>query len=464
MMTKRMNRRPVSLALRVTVLVGIATTLVFMISALFIERSIEQHFAEQDLGELQAVSQSIGTILGDIPLADSREVLQQRLAGAVAGHHGVYFAVLDKQGQRLYATADSDLSEYARIQTAVSSMDADTLRIWSTPGKTYRGELLNMSGYTVLVATAMDFHLRYLEQLKRGLWIGTFVASIIAIFVAWLAVQRGHAPIRRISTRMRGVTSERLDIRLDPGQVPIELAELVSSFNAMLEHIGESYHRLSHFSADIAHELRTPVTNLTTQTQVALSKVRSIEAYREILYSNLEEFQRMAKMIGDMLFLAQADHDLIKPEQGDVNLAVEARALFEYFEAWADDRGISLVLEGATPIVRGDRLTLRRALSNLISNAIPHTPSGGAITVRLTIDSGIVVVEVENPGPDIPTEHLSRLFDRFYRVDPSRQYTGDGVGLGLAIVKSIIDAHSGTISVTSINGLTRFRLSLPGKD
>ncbi len=178
-----------------------------------------------------------------------------------------------------------------------------------------------------------------------------------------------------------------------------------------------------------------------TRTQVALSQTRTVDEYREILYSNIEEYENMAQMINDMLFLAQADNEAGNQDVTDVDLATEAGILFEYYEAWAEERGVALTLEGAATS-SGDRLMLRRALGNLISNAIRHTPGGEVVRVELsTSENGGICIVVENPGAEIPPEHLPRLFDRFYRVDPARQE--GGTGLGLAIVKSIVDTHGG---------------------
>ncbi len=453
------RRRPASLALRVTTFVGLATTLMFLLSAWGIEVSIERHFAEQDLGELQAVKQSVEAALAS--RSANRDDLEHRLAAAVAGHHGVYFLVQDAQGKLLYETATPGLAGFAHGVQPVTRLDARALRIWRVNQRTYRGAVLRDGPFTVLVAMDMGFHLHYLAELKRALWLGALMTSIISIGVAWLAVQHGHAPIRRISARMQDITSEHLHVRLDPEQVPVELAELVVSFNTMLRRIEDSFQRLTNASADIAHELRTPLTNLITQTQVALSKVRGMDAYREVLYSNLEEFERLSAMIGGMLFLAQADHSRIHLESGGVDLGAEVRALFDYFEAWADDHRVGLVLEGEVDTVSGDRQMLQRALSNLIANAIRHTPEGQAVVVALRREADQAVVDISNPGPDIPAEHLPRLFDRFYRVDPSRQRKGEGAGLGLAIVKSIVEAHGGTVLVRSEGGLTRFRVRLP---
>ena len=162
-----------------------------------------------------------------------------------------------------------------------------------------------------------------------------------------------------------------------------------------------------------------------------------------------------------MLFLAKADNGLIVPSSEMVDLAAETRELLGFYEAFAEEHGVSLVLDGAG-IVPGDRLMLRRALSNLLSNAIRHTPRGGTVKVRIDQDkSGETRLAVENPGEDIAPEHLPRLFDRFYRVDPSRQKASDGAGLGLAITKSIVEAHNGTIEIVSANGLTRFAITFP---
>ncbi|MFZ1574429.1 MAG: heavy metal sensor histidine kinase, partial [Chromatiaceae bacterium] len=248
-----------------------------------------------------------------------------------------------------------------------------------------------------------------------------------------------------------------LGARLPETRVPAEIQALVVAFNAMLARLEDSFRRLSEFSSDIAHELRTPVGNLMIQTQVALSSARDIEKYREILYSNLEEYERMAKMIGDMLFLAQADNGLLKPGTAVVDLAAEVRDLFDCFDAWAEERGVALTLDGAAA-VPGDRLMLRRALNNLLANAIHHTPADQGVRVRLETDAEVTRVMVENPGPAIPAEHLPRLFDRFYRVDPARRRQGEGAGLGLAIVKSICEAHGGTIGVKSDDQVTSFML------
>ena len=450
-----------SLALRVTAFVGIATTAAFLVFAWLVERSIDQHFVEQDFGEIEAVASTLQSALSSADAGTNPESLHEQLAAAGIGHHGVFFTILDAGQQVFHDTAGPELAAMALSVAPAPAVAVEALQVWTTEQGTYRGIVLDLHGYTVLVAMVMDFHLHYLDQLDRDLWLISMAASIVTILVAWFAVQRAHAPIRRISARMRSVSSERMDVRLDPAQAPVELGELVLSFNVMLEKLEENFRRLSHFSADIAHELRTPITNLTTQTQVVLSMPRSAEQYREILYSNLEELERMGKMVADMLFLAQADDNLIKPESANVQLRHELQELFEYFEAWAEDRNVSFKLLGQDLTVQGDRLMLRRAFSNLLSNALLHTASGGTVTVSCTSDASGVQVEVENPGLEIPAEHLTLIFDRFYRIDPARRRSSEGGGLGLAIVKSIAKAHGGDVTVQSAGGRTCFTVTLP---
>lgn len=460
MPTDRLPRRPPSLALRITTFVGLTMTAMFVIFTVQIVRSVENHFAEQDLGELRVVADSVRAAIGDAAALDDGPALDSRLARAVVGHHGVYFNVSDPRGIPHYGTAPADLVDAAQTTPATDRLTAQALRLWSTRSGTYRGAVLRMQDARVLVASGIDFHLRYLARLRQALWGGTIVVCALSVLAAWLAVKWGLAPMRRLSDRVRGITSEQLHVRLDAIHVPTELSYLAMSFNLMLDRLQRSFERLSHFSVDIAHELRTPVTNLTTQTQVALTRARSADAYREVLYSNLEELERMGRMIGDMLYLAQAEHPTVRPEMASVDLAEQVRELFDYFEAWAEELGVRLELHGQAPAVRGDRLMLRRALSNLIVNGLRHTPRGEPLTVGLAHLDQTVELSVENPGPEIAAQHLPKLFDRFYRADPSRQRRGEGAGLGLAIVKSIVDAHEGSVAVYSGGGRTRFTITL----
>jgi len=311
------------------------------------------------------------------------------------------------------------------------------------------------------VAVQIDYHLRFLQHFRRTLWLMIGASIGIMSLVGWIAVRQGHAPLRDIVARIRRISANELNTRLSPESFPAELTDLAVAFNGMLQRVDEAFRRLSDFNADIAHELRTPITNLMTQTQVALSRARTIDRYREILYSNMEEYECMAQMVNDMLFLAQSDNRPLKNNLREIDLAKEMRVLFDYYDGWAEERGVTLSSKG-TATVLADRLMLQRALGNLLSNAIRHTPAGETVRVELhASDESAVDIDIDNPGTEIPPEHLPKLFDRFYRIDPSRHREGGGSGLGLAIVKSIVEAHGGNVSVVSTVGRTRFQITLP---
>jgi two-component system heavy metal sensor histidine kinase CusS len=302
-----------------------------------------------------------------------------------------------------------------------------------------------------------------MESFQMALWIAVGAASILTSLLGWVAARRGLAPLKEMRKRAADITANRLDQRLSVDAIPVELAEVAETLNGMLARLQGSFHRLSDFSSDLAHELRTPVSNLLTQTQVILSKPRSIEEYRDVLASNAEELERLSRTVADMLFLAKAENNLLVPRQEQVDLAQEVHGLLDFYEVVLEEREISATGQGRA-LISGDKLMLRRAISNLLSNAIRHTPSHGKIFVDISEpDDTQVLLRVANTGETIAAEHLPRLFDRFYRVDMSRQHDGDGAGLGLPIVKSIVEAHGGNISVSSSNGQTAFQLYLPMK-
>ncbi len=464
-----MTRRPASLAVRLTVSIGAVITLVLIVFGWMVERSISEHFAQQDVDELNAVVRSLKHTLATLSPNPTSEELDEGLAGAVAGHHNVQYRISTETGTEIYATPGTDLARFSRISAPVAEISVDTVGTWQTRGEVLRGAVLHTASdsfpgsekLTITVATGINFHLHYLESFRTYLRIITVVACLIAILATWFAVYQGHAPIRRISGEMRKIRSDQLHIRLEPHAVPAELIELAVSFNQMIERLEDVFRRLSAFSADIAHELRTPITNLKTQTEVALSQSRNVEQYREILYSNLEEYERMAKMVGDMLFLAQADNNLLKPELVKIDLDAEVRMLFDYFGAWAEERNVELKIMGESVCILGDPLMIRRALSNLLSNAIRHAPPHRAVVVSFRSTGALVHVCIQNPGPVIPAKHLAHIFERFYRPDASRQRSGEGAGLGLAIVKTLIEAHGGKITASSTSDRTAFEITMP---
>ena len=445
------------------IFVGLAIGISMVLIGNLVLNAVERHFTEQDAGELIVITQAVEQIL---QATDDPLQLPQALSHAVSGHHGVYFQVWNDSGQPIFSTIGADFTQPIETFSPVKQIHAGNLSIWHIDGNIYRGVITrfvsNNGEYRIATAIDMDFHLYFLQEFRRSLWFIMILTGGVTLLAAWLGVHQGHAPLRGLSDKMRNIQADRLDLRLDLRSLPLELQDMATAFNQMISRLEDSFTRLSHFSADIAHELRTPLTNLITQTQVALGKVRTLDEYSELLYSNLEEQERLAKMVNDMLWLAKSDHGLIKPVQVPLDLACELKELFDFFEALAEEQHISLSLEGYAPAVSGDRAMLRRAISNLLSNAIRHTPAGEGIQVRLsTTDNARVSLSVINPGPEIPAKHLPHVFDRFYRADPSRARQSEGAGLGLAIVRSIVEVHGGHVEARSNQHITTFTITLP---
>jgi two-component system heavy metal sensor histidine kinase CusS len=461
---RQLFRQPLSLAIRVMVFVGLAIGLSLFLIGNLVLNAVERHFAEQDAGELVVMTEAVVKALHNGGGDPGR--LREALSNAISGHHGVYFQVLDPRGGVVYSTPRGNLSQAAKTLTPVTEIYAGNLQNWHTDGMALRGVLTQNDvmgrSYSIVTAIDLGFHLQFLDSFRRSLWFIMSLAGAITLLATWYGVHQAHAPLRRLSDRMGDIQADRLHVRLNPSLVPPELRDVATSFNRMIGRLEDSFTRLSHFSADIAHELRTPLTNLITQTQVGLGKGRTAEEYRELLYSSLEEQERLAKMVNDMLWLAKNDYGQLKPVQIPLNLASEVHELFDFFDALAAEQQVRLELEGQAPTIQGDRSMLRQAISNLLSNAIRHTPPGEKVQVRLAKPSEQEVsLSVRNSGAEIPAEHLANIFERFYRVDPSRTRQSEGAGLGLAIVRSIIAAHGGRVEAASSPAATTFTLWLP---
>ncbi|MBB6288851.1 MULTISPECIES: heavy metal sensor histidine kinase [unclassified Pseudomonas] len=278
---------------------------------------------------------------------------------------------------------------------------------------------------------------------------------------AWGLVQRGLAPLKQFSHIAAQVTTQDLTHRLSIDNLPKELGELAQSINVMLNRLDAGVQQLSQFSDDLAHELRAPLTNLMGKAQVTLSRERPSEEYKAGLESCTEEMERLSRMVSDMLFLAQVSHPAARAGFGTVSLGAEAQRVMELFALSAEDKHVTLNLRGDA-WVTGDRLMIQRAISNLLSNAIRHTPEGSSVLLLVETYDQSVSLSVGNPGRGIEAHHLPHLFERFYRADSSRTRAEGGTGLGLAIVQSIMHLHQGHADVSSQPGrFTRFSLVFP---
>jgi two-component system heavy metal sensor histidine kinase CusS len=317
---------------------------------------------------------------------------------------------------------------------------------------------------TVQIAIDVSQEEELLARYRLWFWGILLATSVLFPLVGYRIARHGIRPVEEIAATARRITSTNLRERIGSEGYPSELASLAGTFNEMLERLEESFERISRFTADIAHDLRTPVNNIRGEAEVALTRARTVDEYRDVLESSLEEAVRLSELIGNLLFLARAESPLTELHRENVNIGELLTTVRDYYEASATGAGVSLIMnDGAESLDEElDRSLMLRAVSNLVSNAIAHTPPGGTVTLAATDDGAAIRIEVSDTGVGIPAEALPRVFDRFFRVDPSRSKTSGGTGLGLAIVQSILTLHGGSAEIGSQLGRgTRVTLRIP---
>ncbi|MGF6399538.1 two-component system heavy metal sensor histidine kinase CusS [Pseudomonas frederiksbergensis] len=448
--------RRLSLSNRLALLFAACTAVVSLLAGVLFSRASEAHFVELDQQLLDGKLIGLRRALDDIPSSES----ETRLADELSRQADLSLRIIGSDGQRLYdssARLPKDLPRQLGLSTmSDDGTDYRVLNALLFPDKPDSPQLTLLLDIT--------HHQHFLQRMQHLIWLTVGLSALATALLGAWAARSGLRPLRRMSAVASGVSAQSLNARLPEADMPPELEELAYSFNAMLGRLDDSFQRLSAFSADIAHELRTPLSNLLTHTQVTLTRPRPIEDYREALHSNLEELQWMAQLVNDMLYLAKADHGLLMPKREALELAEEADVLLEFFAPLAEDAQVKLSRDG-TARMQGDRSMLRRALSNLLDNALRFTPGGGEVRVKIVEQPTGLSLTVENSGEVISEDLLPRLFDRFYRADPARREgSSEHAGLGLAITQSIIRAHGGQIRCESDKGWTRFVIELPKGD
>jgi two-component system heavy metal sensor histidine kinase CusS len=295
-------------------------------------------------------------------------------------------------------------------------------------------------------------------KLLLSVLIGGIICSAT---IAYFAARRALRPLEEMATATEKVQASQLHQRLGGGRWPSELTALAAGLDKMLARLEESFNRLSRFSADLAHELRTPIQNLRSESEVALTRPRTAGEYREVIELNVEEYQRLSGMIDSLLFLARSENAETRLNRVKFKISPAVDTILDFYDAAAREREISLTRKG-DGVLYADPMLFRRAISNVVANALRHTSTAGRIQVSVVTGDHRVEVTVQDNGCGIGPEHLPRIFDRFYRADPARSSDSASNGLGLAIVKSIMDLHGGSASAESELGVgTKVTLSFP---
>lgn len=445
-----------SLSARLALLFAACTALVSLVAGLLFNAASEAHFLELDQQLLDNRMASLRGVLMGVEDQASFEARRSLLQLELARQ--------PDEGLRVFGT---DSTEWFNSRPALpAAMQTDQLATLHTDHgefRTYSAPLDPQQPRSPRLTLLLDIthHQHFLQRMQGLIWLTVGLSALATALLGAWAARLSLRPLRRMTELAAGVSAQSLTTRLPVQGLPPELADLGQSLNAMLARLDDAFTRLSAFSADIAHELRTPLSNLLTHTQVTLTRPRSAADYEEALHSNLEDLQWMAQLVNDMLYLAKAEHGLMPAGREPLNLANEVDGLLEYFAPLAEEAGVRLSREGEAQ-VQGDRGMLRRSLSNLLDNALRFTPAAGQVRVALMHSDTQVMIEVANQGEPIPEQALARLFDRFYRADPARRASqSEHAGLGLAITRSIIRAHGGSIECQCADGWTVFRIVLP---
>jgi two-component system heavy metal sensor histidine kinase CusS len=411
----------------------------------------------RDLAEISGKTEVVEHLLGEFDSAAALEANLTRIRDISVGHPHLSIGVR-REDRWVLPFTDPTL---VRLAGSVADAAAPQLEI-ASDGRTWlmhrvRHSWPNDGKVDVVIATETTETRRFLRGHALIAMLVAALGTVASGLLAWFVARRGLAPLEHLAARASEVTAQRLGARLDVRDAPLEVRGLADSINRMLDRLEGSFRTLEQFSADIAHELRTPLNNLLVETQVTLSRPRPAEDYENALHSNLEELERLQRMVSEMLFLARADRKMIDLNLEDVDLATEVAGVADYFGVAAAERGQTIAISGEARI-RCDRSLARRAITNLLSNAARYSADGARIEAVISAGPSGATIAVSNPGAEIAQAELERLFSRFARRDKSRARGAEGTGLGLAIVDSIMKLQGGSLEASSGNGYVTFVL------
>lgn len=380
------------------------------------------------------------------------------LAMRISGASGRVLIDYNPSGLPLQAMAATQANERITQKNVQVWRDLNEAPI---DGVATQGVLADGSHVVIAVARSLADRAVLLSRFRRDIAAIVMAAMLLVAMLSFLLVRRALRPLHAMAAQARAITAHRLDARMSLEQTPVELQQLTSSLNDMLERLEQGFARVWQFTVDLAHDLRTPLSNLRGTNEVALTRTRSVAEYESLLGSNIEECERVSRTIESVLFLARAENPQFALHIVEMDLAEQLGAMAEYFEGLSSEAGISIDVS-AKGSVFADRELFRRAVNNLLANAIRYTPQGETVFLRGLANADEVIVSVQNPGIGIESDQLEHIFERFFRGDRSRSDSANSAGLGLAIVKSIMDLHGGSVTVQSQRaGLTRFDLRFP---
>ena len=458
-----------SLSARLAAISGAIGVLVVTLAVAVGYFALSQQLDQRTFLELQGKRELVQHVISEIDSVEKVPDNAHRFGDLLIGHDDLHLAIVEFEKDTVLASF-SQLG-LRSIACCANKANAHAVTNWrSEDGKSFT----SLAGVgNVASGETLRFVLSQNRMNDSRLLTGFMTAALIGmplllglvLLGAWGVARTGLAPLARFKKLARESSSVSLSQRLIPDDLPLELRDLAFDFNAMLSRIDTGVTHLNQFSGDLAHEMRTPVGILLGRAQVALSRVRTAADLQAVLEADVEDLERLSRLIDDMLFLARAENEAEGLSFELLQLKHVARTVIDFIDVIATELSISIEIDGDASVL-ADRILLQRAITNLLTNAIRHARAYSTVHIEVCRQATTVELSIENVGTTIPAKDLGRVFDRFYRVDESRARHAGGAGLGLAIVKTIMRLHGGHVEAVSKThsdgqGVTRFTLIFP---
>ena len=441
------NKKHSSIVWRLTKLYTLSIFIILSAMAIILYMSLSHDLLSESKSRLYRHSHLIVSFLSKLPM-NAHEIEQEisvepMMASGVDNRY--YTQVVSSDGKILFATPG--------VEKIIKTHPKNNRFFYTN---FHKKKFLAFEQPVFLLKDSHDYYIyvaisiesqrkilqKYFQVIMTILILGVGLSFLFGYFLARKSMQ----PLERITKKLKAMTTDQLHQRLDQSAFPEELVSLAQAFNTMCDGLENSFAKLKQFSADLAHELRTPINNLIGETELALTQERSIENYKKILISNLEEAQRISNMVSGLLFLAQAESSQKKVNKKTLDAKEVISDACEFYSALSEEKDIRINLSGSGSIL-ADEVLFQRVIHNILSNALKYTPRHGKITISISANKKQTTITVVDTGVGIEAKDLPLVFYRFYRADKARTHSSGGLGLGLAIVKSIIDLHHADIRI-----------------
>ncbi len=450
-----------SITKRLTILYAISAFILLAVSVIILDWVLVSDMEFEDNQFLASEIQGIRLLVNEHPgdVGTWKKVIERETIASASVYLKYYVRILDEKGTSLVETPGmSDVLAQFPLPVSGGPQQPGTKGV-KVKVKNGRPFLLMASQAGpgsagteekyIQIALDMSHEDAIIHGYRRKMLIILIAGVFLSAIIGFLVAREGLRPLKDIERSVQTIGADRLHERVASKNWPQEVMTLAVSFDAMLERLEDSFIALSRFSADLAHELRTPINNLRGEAEVALYKTRDASEYRQVIESSLEEYGRLSRMIENLLFLARAERRDAVVTYSDINARREIEALIEFYDAVSQEKHINVTCNGDA-VLKADPVLFRQALNNVLSNAFQYTPEYGAIEIEIAQrDDRSVHIRISDTGIGIEPENISKIFNRFFRTERAKNYYPEGTGLGFSIVKSIMDLHGGSVSIES---------------